>query len=1043
MEKNIYWNLNEEFCTNGKFNLGRENIMKRVKAFLMALSVLCTLVPAYQGVTASADSAPAVPEGVYLIRNVNSGNYLDVEGDSASDGANVVQNSAETGDAGNMWRLVLEADGYHSIYSMLGDGQSYRLSLGADDVNICLSAKADTDDQLFFVLGNDDGSCRISTKGSGCAQTLEVINAETADGANVQQWPFNDHVCQNWELIPVGDTSDLSATECTATGEVFDAGDLNEDGKVNVFDMILFRKLKLSESMTQKQKYAADVNADNSVSLSDMVVLQKHIHGIGKLKKPAVEMSRKYKGVSAKCDKAFIETTNAGFESDAYLNMYNENDVFASWNVEADADGVYAVTIRFANGGAASRDVLLSANSELYGYAVSCQPTGAWTTWDTVTVNVALKKGVNVLTVRSRTADGAANIDHLTIASTAEAESEKTAIPPITALPTDLPGADQGTVGAGRQMEYLNRGVCAVVSGNGMLVSWRSLATDSENTTFKLYKNGEFVAEIGKDEATNYYVDGGTASDLYTIDTFMDGIMVEFAQAATILGTKNSGQSGGYLEFGVTPPAEQTMPDGTTCTYTPNDCSVGDVDGDGQYEIFVKWDPSNSKDNANNGYTGSVFIDCYRLDGTRLWRIDLGKNIRAGAHYTQFMVYDFDGDGNAEMICKTADGTTDGKGTVIGNSTADYRGADGRVIQGPEYLTLFDGQTGAAKDTIDFEPARGNVGDWGDTWGNRCDRMLATVAYLDGTTPSAVFGRGYYAKTAVVAYDVENGKLVKRWSYDTGTNSSDPAYNQGNHSLIPMDVDSDGKDEIIYGSVCFDDNGTVKWSTYLGHGDCMQAGDLIPERAGLEVFQVHEHHYVAEVHDAATGEIIWQVEGTGDVGRGIALNITADSAGCEFTSIVDGLVYAYNPSTGKIESQGYGWNDKIKWSMNSAIWWDGDLEREAMDRTMIEDMTGRKFTGDGSYNNYTKSNACLTADIFGDWREEVILQADGGTKIRIFETTFETDVKLTTLMHDAQYRCGVATENTGYNQAPNTSFFLGTGYDLPEVPTIYTYKANQ
>ena len=340
-------------------------------------------------------------------------------------------------------------------------------------------------------------------------------------------------------------------------------------------------------------------------------------------------------------------------------------------------------------------------------------------------------------------------------------------------------------------------------------------------------------------------------------------------------------------------------------------------------------------------------------------------------------------------------------------------------------------------DTIDFEPARGNVADWNDDWGNRCDRFLATVAYLDGQNPSAVFGRGYYAKTAVVAYDFVGGKITKRWSYDTGTNASDPAYNQGNHSLISMDVDADGKDEILYGSVCFDDNGKVKWSTYLGHGDCMQAGDLIPERPGLEVFQVHEHHYCAEVHDAATGEIIWKVDASGDVGRGIALNLTADSAGMEFASTADGLVYAYNPSTGKIESQGYGWNDKIKWSMNSAVWWDDDLEREAMDRTMIEDTSGRKFTGDGSYNNDTKSNACLTADLFGDWREEVVLQADGN-KLRIFSTTFETDTRLFTLMHDEQYRLGVATENVGYNQAPNTSFFLGTGYALPETPTVYT-----
>ncbi len=1014
--------------------------MKRAKALFTALAMLSTMSLGYQSASASAvETAPSVPEGTYLIRNVNSGNYLDV----ADDGTNVVQNSAETGDAGNVWRVVLEADGYHSIYSMLGDGKTYRLSIDDDNVNICIKEKAATDSQLFYLLGNDDGSCRFATKGSGCGQTLEVINAETADGANVQQWVINDHACQNWQLIPVSYVNDDTVpTESTVAGEIFDAGDLNADGRVNVFDMILFRKLKLGGNMSQKQQYAADVNADNSVSLSDMVVLQKHILGKGELKKPDVDVTRKYKGTSAHCDKAYIEDTNTGFESDAYLNMYNESDVLARWNIEAEADGIYAVTIRFANGGANARDMIWSVNSELNGYIASCQATGAWTEWNTVTLNMKLNKGVNVLTARSRTADGAPNIDHITIVPTKEAESETSAIPPITALPTSLPGVNNGTVGEGRRMEYLNRGVCAVVSGNGMLVSWRSLATDSENTIFKLYKNGEFIADIDKDAPTNYFVDGATAADTFTIDTFMDGIMVEFAQTAIILNNKSTGQSGGYMEISLDPPAEQVMPDGTTCTYTPNDTSVGDIDGDGQYELFVKWDPSNSQDNANSGYTGSVFIDCYRLDGTRVWRIDLGKNIRAGAHYTQFMVYDFDGDGNAEMVCKTADGTTDGTGKVIGSSTADYRGEDGRIINGPEYLTLFDGKTGAVKDSIDYEPQRGDVGSWGDTWGNRCDRMLATVAYLDGEKPSVVMGRGYYARTAVVAYDIVDGKFVKRWIYDTGTNESDPAFHQGNHSLIAMDADSDGKDEIVYGSVCFDDNGTVLWCTNLGHGDCMQAGDLFPERPGLEVFQVHEGEKCGEVHDAATGEILHKVDGTGDVGRGIALNLTAEYPGCEFASVADGMIYYYNPSSGKVESTGTAWSDAIKWSMNSAIWWDETLEREAMDRTMIEKWGKyRVFTGEGSYNNASKSNACLTADVFGDWREEVITRNAEGTKLYIFETTFETDVKLFTLMHDSQYRCGVATENTGYNQAPNTSFFLGTGYDLPETPTIYTYKA--
>lgn len=1014
--------------------------MKRIKSFLAALMMLSTLSAGYAGTAAvtAAEETGSPYEGYYIIRNVNSGLCLNVEGGSADNGTNVQQWGVARGAANCIWRVESAGDDLYRIYSMVDGGENCLLNVdtaNSNNVNIYENTGADT--QLFYLMGNSDGSFRIMSKAN--LQVLEVINAETSSGANVQTWGINGVNCQDWEFVALdyANSKDLTETDGTQEGEDdFTPGDVNDDGVVDGFDAAISKRLIIKEEATQRQKYAGNVSGDEQFSLVDIVMIQKFLlTGKGDFVKQSVPVTRQYPVINGTFDNAYVETSNAGFESEAYLNLYNEAGHDVSLNVEAGADGLYAVTIRYANGGTASRGMEVKVSGETVAWTMEGAATGAWTTWQEETLYLPLKEGLNRITLTALTADGAPNLDHITI-NPASADAAESATAEL--LPIDAPNRGYGTQGVGRLMENLDRGLCATLSGSGMLVSWRTLATDNANTIFKLYKNGELIGTYDTNQVPTIFVEGATTSDVFTMDAFVDGVMVEFAESAIVLGIKNSGQSGAYTEFSVTPPAEQTMPDGTTCTYTPNDTSVGDVDGDGQYELIVKWDPSNSKDNANEGYSGSVFIDCYKLDGTRLWRIDLGRNIRAGAHYTQMVVYDLDCDGKAEMMVKTADGTVDGKGTVIGNASADYRGSDGRIIQGPEYLTLFDGQTGAALHTIDFEPARGNIGDWGDTWGNRGDRMLATVAYLDGQKPSAVFGRGYYAKTAVVTYDIVDKKIVKRWSYDTGTNSSDPAFNQGNHSLIPMDVDADGRDEIIYGSVCFDDNGKVKWSTGLGHGDCMQAGDLIPEREGLEVFQVHEHHYCAEVHDAATGEIIWKLDGTGDVGRGIALNLTSDSAGMEFTSIVDGQIYAYNPSTGKVESQGYGWNDEIKWSMNSAIWWDDDLEREAMDRTMIEDTVGRRFTGDGSYNNGTKSNACLTADLFGDWREEVVLQADGGTKIRIFGTTFETDTKLFTLMHDEQYRLGVATENVGYNQAPNTSFFLGTGYDLPETPAIHT-----
>lgn len=735
----------------------------------------------------------------------------------------------------------------------------------------------------------------------------------------------------------------------------------------------------------------------------------------------------RYYAADAEIYKGITETVNGGFEGSSYVNYDNVKGSAITWTVNVPEDGNYQVDFRFANGTDSIRTTKVTVNGERMECCyIDFTGTGAWTEWKTNSVVLALKAGNNTIKATATTEFGGPNIDFI--------EVEK----------TDAPAEELVKSTDGRQMEDLNRGVSAANAGNGVLVSWRILASDNENTTFKLYKNGKTppIYEGTINDATCYFDSAGTATDWYTIDTFVNGEMTEFAQASINLTNKNSGQSGAYFDISLNKPAELTMPDGTTCTYTPNDCSVGDVDNDGEYEIIVKWDPSNSQDNSKNGYTGNVYLDCYKMNGTQLWRIDLGKNIRAGAHYTQFIVYDLDGDGKSELMCKTADGTKDGKGNYIGDASKDYRSSAGRILTGPEYLTLFDGETGAALDTIDYEPARGTVKDWGDDYGNRVDRFLAGVAYLDGKTPSAVFARGYYTRACIASYDVKNKKIVKHWTYDTGFNSGDGAYAQGNHSLCVMDVDSDGKDEIIYGSCCIDDGGKLLWSTKLGHGDCMQAGDLIPERPGLEVFQVHEEVWCAEVHDAATGEIIWRVEGGDDVGRGIALNMTKDTPGMEFASVADGKVYYYNPDTDKIEEAGYGWNDKIKWGMNSAVWWNGDLEREALDRTMVESPNGgRQFTGDGaSYNNASKSNACITADIFGDWREEMIFPANDGNSLRVFATTIATDTPLFTLMHDSQYRTGVAIENVGYNQAPNTSFFLGTGYPLPEVPEVDIIK---
>lgn len=593
-----------------------------------------------------------------------------------------------------------------------------------------------------------------------------------------------------------------------------------------------------------------------------------------------------------------------------------------------------------------------------------------------------------------------------------------------------IPSADfslEAKAASNVMLEYLDRGISAVNTGKGMLVSWRYLANDDDNAVYKLYRDNTliFTSEAGK--ATCYLDSQGSGSSKYRVDTLSSDGTLKSSEVCR-LASNNT-----YFDIPMTPPT------GSGCTYSPNDMSVGDIDGDGQYELFVKWDPSNSQDNSKGGKTGNVFIDCVRLDGTRVWRIDLGVNIRAGAHYTQFYVADFDLDGKAEMTCKTADGTKDGTGKVIGDGSKDYRNGDGYVLDGPEYYTLFDGATGAALDTVDYEPARGTVSSWGDKYGNRVDRFWGSVAYVDGVHPCVITGRGYYTRMTATCYGVENKKLVKKWAFDTGNNSSAAGYGDGNHNSMPADVDGDGKQEIITGATCIDDNGKVLWCTNLGHGDAMHLSDFEPDRAGLELFVCHEEQssgWGVSIIEAATGKTIYHENGTKDTGRCGAANVTAANPGSEY----------WGPYTnGTINVKG-GQVSSTKGAQNFFIYWDGDLEREYLDGGNAAPATISKMNASGKIdslltttgfitNNSTKGNPCLSADIFGDWREELIVRASDNKSVRIYCTPYETDYRITTLMHDAHYRMQVSSQNTAYNQPPHTSFFLGTGYDLPARPT--------
>lgn len=592
-----------------------------------------------------------------------------------------------------------------------------------------------------------------------------------------------------------------------------------------------------------------------------------------------------------------------------------------------------------------------------------------------------------------------------------------------------------------RQMEALDRGLVAFKSGKEVMLTWRWLGTESDNTLYNVYRNDEKINATPLN-ATMFYDVKPVSGATYKISPVIDGVEGEKSGSASVWESNS-------LSVPIQKPEGGTI-QGEDYTYSANDASVGDLDGDGEYEIVIKWDPSNSRDSANTGYTGPQIIDAYKLNGTRLWRIDLGKNIRAGAHDTQFMVYDFNGDGKAEIAMRTADGTVDGTGKVIGSETADWAAASsGKNLTGPLYLSVFDGQTGAVIDTTDYDPqtTEQGAGIFGDDYGNRSERYLASVAYLNGKTPSMIFARGYYGgqsgkgpgRTVIAAYDLVDGKLTKVWRFDTTDKKEYEQYiGQGNHSMAVADVDFDGMDEIIFGALNIDHDGIPMYSTDNGHGDAQHTSDFIPSRPGLETFSVHESSgadYGSEMRDARTGEIIFGLGGDhGDVGRGAAADVDPNYSGAE--SWAEGVMYG---ADGTIVA------DKPSISANFLIYWDGDLGREVQDGVYISKWNSEKnktetiFRGEGVVStNGTKANPSLTADIFGDWREETIYPTKDSSALVIYTSDVPTGYRIPALMHNSHYRTYVATQNVAYNQPAHLGYYLGFDTTSVPVPEIYT-----
>jgi hypothetical protein len=576
------------------------------------------------------------------------------------------------------------------------------------------------------------------------------------------------------------------------------------------------------------------------------------------------------------------------------------------------------------------------------------------------------------------------------------------------------------------QMEALDRGVVAVKVSGGVYVGWRMFGTEydttASNVAYNLYRDGAKVTTVT--DSTNYLDAAGTASSKYSVAVVIKGTEGDKSEAVAPWAQQ-------YLSIPLQKP--------TGGTYSANDASPGDLDGDGKLDIVLKWDPSNSKDSGSAGTTDPCIIDGYTMAGKRLWSINVGMNIRAGAHDTQFSVYDFDGDGKAEVAFKTAPGTKDGKGNFLSkgpaagaDNTKDYRTSAGMMLEGPEWLTVFSGVDGSELATVDYPVPYGTVADaktaWGDASGNRSHRYNGGFAFVkDGGVatgrPSIIQQRGYYERLTVSAMTYRDGVLAKNWVFDsTNTPGGSGAAKQGNHSCMAADVDDDGAQEIIPGSSTINSDGTFKCATGIGHGDALHVGALVVGK-GIAVFMPHENAGGQDCHDAATCTLYFNMTGGGDNGRGVA----------EYVAATDLTAATCSSSRGK-KNCGTGADVTSDAGSNFLIYWNAGELRSTLNGVSLP---GGVSTAGTSSNNSTKANPTLTADLIGDWREELVARETASTAMRVYTTTIVTKRRIYTLMHDPTYRAQVSFEQSSYNQPPHVGFHIGQGMADPPKPDIF------
>ena len=568
---------------------------------------------------------------------------------------------------------------------------------------------------------------------------------------------------------------------------------------------------------------------------------------------------------------------------------------------------------------------------------------------------------------------------------------------------------------------------------NRVLVSWRLLPTDKADVSFDIYRKGGNGQEVKLNQepinhSTNF-------QDIHADRSVNNTYRLTYSGGETTLDsyTLTAQRASQGLPY-VSIPLQSTVNIAAGLVYAANDASVGDLDGDGKLEIVLKRlvvHPTSSDDDETGSVIDNVehsmLLEAYRLDGTFLWRMALGPNILTG-NGGSFAVYDFDGDGCCEVALRTSEGTIFGDGREIGDidgdGITDYRRIGANYISGgPEFLSVVEGTTGRELARTNYI-ARGTSEEWGDSYYKRASSYRIAVARCDKERTSIIMGRGCYGKIVVEAWDYTSEGLERRWRFDTtADNGRYKDYEaQGYHSLSVGDVDNDGKDEIVYGSCTIDHDGKGLNSCGLGHGDALHLGKFDTSRKGLQLWSCFESGAVgAALRDAYTGKVIWKYNNPGDVGRCMVADIDPDSPGCEM------WWYKGNAHSPSGEDLGYAPN-----SCNMAIWWNGTLNRQLLDKSTIDAPKvngGRVFTL-YRYNvttiNGTKANPCFYGDILGDWREEIIQPTSDNTELRIFSTWYPTEYRFPCLMSDHVYAMSALNQNIGYNQPTHTGYYLGS-----------------